>query len=150
MQHWPVDVNRKVDVLLGACLLLKMDILNKVGLMSEDYFMYTEEVDLCYRIAKAKWTNYWIPSAEIIHYGGQSTRQASREMFIHLYKSKVLFFKKHYGRTSASLYKFVLLLASLTRLIFSPLALIAQSPAREERLELAHNYRQLVKVLFTQ
>lgn len=148
MHRWPF-ANRKVDVLLGACLLVRMEVLEDIGLMSEDYFMYTEEVDLCYRIAKSNWDNYWVPKARIIHYGGQSTRQVSRQMFIHLYKSKVLYFKKHHGPASAFIYKLILLLASLSRLALSPLALLFRSSKREERLELVHNYRQLVKVLFT-
>ncbi len=149
MAHWKLDVSRQVEVLLGACLLLRKSVLDEVGLLSEDYFMYTEEVDLCYRIAQKNWKIHWVPTAEIIHYGGQSTRQASRQMFIHLYQSKILFFRKHYGRLGAFLYKIILLLTSLTRLAFSPLALLTPVPARKERLELVYNYRQLVKVLFT-
>ncbi|HNB50386.1 MAG TPA: glycosyltransferase family 2 protein [Anaerolineales bacterium] len=149
MTRWPITANRKVEVLLGACILVRTAVLDEIGLMSEDYFMYTEEVDLCYRIAKNHWQIYWVPSAEIIHYGGQSTRQVSRQMFIHLYKSKVLFFKKHYGTISAFLYKLIILSAAGFRLALSPFAFLYQSPVREARLELAHNYRQLVKVLFS-
>lgn len=149
MQDWPVNVHRKVDVLLGAFLLVRSEVFDQIGLMSEDYFMYTEEVDLCYRIMKKGWNIYWVPQAEIIHHGGQSTRQVSRQMFIQLYKSKVLYFKKHHGIFSAFIYKLILLIASLTRLALSPIAILDQSSTREQRLELAHNYRQLVKVLFT-
>lgn len=149
MHTWPTNTPRQVEVLLGACILVRAAVLDEIGLMSEDYFMYTEEVDLCYRIAKSRWQIYWVPTAEIIHYGGQSTQQVSRQMFIHLYKSKVLFFKKHYGTFSAFLYKLILLSAAGFRLALSPFAFLYQSPVREARLELAHNYRQLVKVLFS-
>lgn len=149
MQKWPTKAPRQVEVLLGACILVRAAVLDEIGLMSEDYFMYTEEVDLCYRIAKSRWQIYWVPNSEIIHYGGQSTRQVSRQMFIQLYKSKVLFFKKHYGTLSAFLYKLILLSAAGFRLALSPFAFLYQSPVREARLELAHNYRQLVKVLFS-
>jgi GT2 family glycosyltransferase len=149
MHSWPTNVPRKVEALLGACILVRMKVLDQIGLMCEDYFMYTEEVDLCYRIAQNRWQIYWVPTAEIIHYGGQSTRQVARQMFIHLYQSKVLFFRKYYGAASAFLYKIILLFAALFRLALSPFALFTPSPAREARLELARNYRQLVKVLFT-
>lgn len=150
MCQWNPDQTRKVDVLLGACILLRTQVLDEIGLMAEDYFMYTEEVDLCYRIVRGNWDIYWLPQAEIIHYGGQSTRQASRKMFLSLYQSKILYFKKHHGAFQAFLYKLILLLASLSRLALSPLALLSRSPVREERLELAHNYGQLVKALLTQ
>jgi N-acetylglucosaminyl-diphospho-decaprenol L-rhamnosyltransferase len=148
MSRWAPKKNRKVDILLGACLLMRKEALDDVGVLSEDYFMYTEEVDICYRLGRKRWEIYWLPEAEIIHYGGQSTSQVSREMFIHLYQSKILFFKKHYGNTSAFLYKLILLFVSLVRLAFTPVALFTSSPRREERLELVHNYRQLVKTLF--
>lgn len=150
MHRWSPTQKRKVDVLLGACILLRMQVFDQIGLMCEDYFMYTEEVDMCLRIVRGHWDIYWLPQAEIIHYGGQSTRQASRKMFISLYKSKLLYFKKHHGPIQALLYKIILILAALARLALSPFALLNRSPVREERLELAHNYSQLVKVLLTQ
>jgi len=148
MERWEPHTHRRVDVLLGACLMIRQEALDEVGFLSEDYFMYTEEVDICYRVGQRGWEIYWLPEAEIIHYGGQSTRQVSRKMFIHLYKSKILFFKKHYGNLSAFLYKLILLLTSLARLSLTPIAYFTRSPSREQRLELAYNYRQLVKVLF--
>ncbi|NUM47175.1 MAG: glycosyltransferase family 2 protein [Anaerolineales bacterium] len=150
MHTWPTNTPRKTDVLLGAFILVRKEVIDQIGLMSEDYFMYTEEVDWCYRIKKNNWENYWVPTAQIIHYGGQSTSQVSRQMFIHLYKSKVLYFKKHYGSLSAGVYKIILLMAALLRLALSPFAILFDSPSRKEHLELAHNYRQLVKVLFSQ
>ncbi|HLF87998.1 MAG TPA: glycosyltransferase family 2 protein [Anaerolineales bacterium] len=149
MERWETHSGRKVDILLGACLLIRKEALDEVGLLSEEYFMYTEEVDICYRLGQRGWELYWIPEAEIIHYGGQSTRQVSRQMFIHLYQSKLLFFKKHHGNVSAFLYKLILLFASLVRLSLTPIAYLSRSSLREKRLELAHNYSQLVKTLLT-
>jgi N-acetylglucosaminyl-diphospho-decaprenol L-rhamnosyltransferase len=147
MARWETHSYRKVDILLGACLMMRKEALDEVGLLSEDYFMYTEEVDLCFRLGQRGWEIYWIPEAEIIHYGGQSTSQVSRQMFIHLYQSKLLFFKKHYGSVSAFLYKLILLFTSLARLSLTPIAYLSPSSQREKRLELAHNYSQLVKAL---
>ena len=147
MSRWDHKVPRKVDVLLGACILFRNDALDEVGLLSEEYFMYSEEVDLCYRLGKGGWEVYWLPEAEMIHYGGQSTVQVSREMFIHLYQSKLLFFRKNYGSGNAFVYKMILLFSALTRLCLTPLAYVSSSTARKEKLELAHNYSQLVKVL---
>ena len=147
MENWETNTFRRVEVLLGACILFRKETLDDVGLLSEDYFMYTEEVDICYRLGQKQWEIYWIPDAKIIHYGGQSTGQVSRQMFIHLYLSKLLFFKKNYGKVSAFIYKLILLITSLIRLSFTPLAYLSRSPQREIRLELAHNYSQLVKAI---
>ena len=150
MENWDTQTNRRVEVLLGACILIRKEALDSVGLLSEDYFMYTEEVDICYRLGQKQWEIFWIPDAKIIHYGGQSTSQVSRQMFIHLYLSKVQFFDKNYGHVSAFLYRLILLSTSLVRLSLAPMAYLSPSPKREERLELVHNYSQLVKALITQ
>lgn len=147
MDAWPIDAPREVEVLLGACILARREILETIGLMDERYFMYSEEVDLCYRIAQAGWKLYWVPGAEIVHLGGQSTRQVRTEMFLRLYQGKLMYIRKHYGRGQTRLYKLVLLLASLARLGVAPVAWLERPPQREEHLALAGRYWQLIKAL---
>ncbi|MEZ4731875.1 MAG: glycosyltransferase family 2 protein [Caldilineaceae bacterium] len=97
MTTWSMDTPRPVDIVQGASLLLRRAVLEEVGLFDTDYFMYTEEVDLCHRIRRAGWQIYFVPTSCIIHYGGQSTRQAALTMFMQLYRSKILYFRKHHG-----------------------------------------------------
>ena len=85
MADWNLQKSREVDILLGACLLLRRTVLDQIGLMDESYFIYSEEVDLCYRVQQAGWHLYWVPQAQVIHYGGQSTQQVAAEMFMRLY-----------------------------------------------------------------
>jgi GT2 family glycosyltransferase len=134
----------QVDVLKGACMLLRREALELVGLFDEDYFIYTEEVDLCYRMNQAGWGMYWVPEAKVMHYEGQSTHKVAAEMFLHLYQTKILFFRKRYGLLSSLIYKLILLLAAVFRLLLSPIALFENKPRRDERLLLARNYRQLL------
>lgn len=138
---------KEVSVLQGACMLLRRDALDEVGLLDEDYFIYSEEVDLCHRLGTSGWKVYWVPQAVVMHHGGQSTSQAAGNMFLHLYGSKVLFFRKHHGSLSAQLYKLILLASALARLLVSPLAWLERSPWRERHLILARNYLRLVKAL---
>jgi GT2 family glycosyltransferase len=144
MDDWPTDVNRKVDVLLGACILCRRQALDQIGLMDEKYFMYSEEVDLCYRVRQAGWAIYWVPAAKIIHYGGQSTAQVAGEMFLRLYQGKLIYFKKHYGRATTLAYKLVILLTALSRLLLTPLAWLEHPKQRERHLALAGRYWRLV------
>lgn len=144
MAHWPVDVNRQVDVLLGACILCRREALVQVGLMDEKYFMYSEEVDLCFRIRHAGWSIYWVPEAKIIHFGGQSTIQVAGEMFLRLYEGKLIYFKKHYGVATMLAYKLVILLTALSRLVLTPLAWLERPAQRQHHLELAGRYWRLV------
>lgn len=138
---WASSPPRPVEVVQGAALLLRRAALDEVGLLDEDYFMYTEEVDVCVRLTRGGWRVYWVPQARVLHHGGQSTRQVASEMFLRLYESKVIFFRKHYGRRATFLYKVLLLLASLPRIALGWL-----QPSPQGRA-LSSNYLRLVRAL---
>lgn len=145
--QWKLDRTRDVDVLMGACFLLRRQVLDQIGLLDEDYFIYSEEVDLCLRVQRAGWRLFWVPQAQVIHYGGQSTQQAATEMFLRLYQGKILYFRKHYGRLAALTYKLILFAAALGRLFFTPLALLERKPGRQRHLALSNHYRRLLQAL---
>jgi GT2 family glycosyltransferase len=147
LERWPQDRPHRVEVVQGACLLLRRKALDDVGLLDEDYFMYTEEVDLCYRLMLEGWEILWEPRAVVIHYGGQSTQHRKTEMFIKLYESKILFFRKHHGRLSARVYKGLLLLASLPRVFLSGAGGLTGIGHQQEQRERALNYLQLLRRL---
>ncbi len=147
MERWARDTVREVDIIQGACLVLRRQALDQVGVLDEDYFMYTEEVDLCFRLTQDGWRLVWVPQARVVHYGGQSTRQTPEAMFLHLHKSKLVFFRKHHPRWVAWLYKLVLIIASLVRLILSPLVYLEPASRRADYLTLARNYRSLLRSL---
>lgn len=147
MDEWAVDVPRAVDSLMGACLMLRSTALIEVGLLDGAFFMYSEEVDLCLRLRKAGWNLFWVPHAEVMHYGGQSTKQVATPMFLQLYQSKIQYFRKHYRPPTVMAYKLVLLLASAVRLSLSPLTWLEDEEKRKRHRKLAANYTQLIKVL---
>jgi GT2 family glycosyltransferase len=144
MINWDMYTPREVDVLQGASLLLRREALDQVGLLDDQYFMYTEEVDLCYRLHKSGWKLFWVPASKIVHYGGQSTKQVATKMFLCLYQSKLIFLRKHYGRMAAQTYKLVLLIATLARLLIFPFSLLESSSKRQHHLALANQYRKLL------
>lgn len=84
-----------VDHPLGASLMVRGDTLAQVGSFDERYFMYCEEIDLCYRIKKAGSQIYCVPGAEIVHLVGQSTQQFRDTMFVALWRSRFLMFETH-------------------------------------------------------
>lgn len=147
MADWDVNLPRRVDTLLGACLMLRRRAIDAVGLLDEGYFMYSEEVDYCYRLRRAGWRLYWVPQAVVVHYGGQSTRQIATEMFLQLYQNKLRYFRKHYGRSGAFGYKLILLWASLIRLALSPLAWLEPPAQREKHQALTRRYWRLLTAL---
>ncbi len=92
---------RRVDWIQGACMLARRSAIERAGLMDEQYFMYNEETDWCMQMWRAGWEIWYLPEAQIVHYGGQSTRQVRHAMVQALYRSKVRFFRKHYGPAAA-------------------------------------------------
>ncbi len=146
---WVRTEARPVDNLLGACILLRRAALAQVGVFDERYFIYSEEIDLCFRLRRAGWQLFWLPTASIVHFGGQSTHQVAETMFLHLYRGKILYFKKHHGALTGFFYKLILLLTAVGRLAMTPLIFITDRRYRRRRWQLARRYWQLVKSLPT-
>ncbi|MFL7892992.1 MAG: glycosyltransferase family 2 protein [Anaerolineales bacterium] len=144
MDKWSIDQAVEVDVLMGACMLIRRKIFDQVGLMDEEFFIYSEEVDLCKRIRDYGWRLFWYPPATVVHYGGQSTQQVQQEMFLQLYQGKIQYFRKHRSQIEVWLYKFILFIATLARLVLTPFAYLEQSAKKSEHLELSSNYRRLL------
>ena len=102
MSWWQHNELREVDQPMGAALLVRKELLDKIGAFDETIIFWYDEVDLCYRIKQAGWKIYFLPEAEIIHYGGQAfgqwkgLRQSLRGAYIWR-QSRNYFFKKHYG-----------------------------------------------------
>ena len=147
MDFWDQSIPHQVDVILGACLLLRRHTLDKVGLMDEEYFIYSEEVDLCKRIRIAGWKLYWVPQGEVIHLGGQSTRQVPEAMFLRLYQAKLIYFRKRHGRGQAILYKLIIMTAALFRIMLVPFAWLEQPLKRQALLSMTRNYKRLLLAL---
>ncbi|UCC63976.1 MAG: glycosyltransferase family 2 protein [Anaerolineae bacterium] len=107
MTYWDFDEVREVDVIMGAFMLVRAAAIDQVGLMDERYFMYSEEVDWCYRFREKGWKIYFYPDAEAVHLGGGTTRQVRVEMLVQMYRSRIDFFRKHYGKLSTTLVKVI-------------------------------------------
>lgn len=95
------------DWVLGAALTVRREALLQVGLLDSEYFMYSEEIDLCYRVKRAGWDNFVLPSARIVHLGGESTKQTAAVMKAQLYLSKVRYFRKHHGTLAAKVMRMI-------------------------------------------
>ncbi len=85
----------EVDILVGAFMLVKRRVYNEVGGFDEDYFMYGEDIDLSYKIAKAGYKNHYLGSSTILHYKGEST-QKDEVYFDRFYGAMQIFYKKHF------------------------------------------------------
>ena len=102
-------------------MALQRDALAAVGLLDERFFIYCEEDDWCLRARKQGWRIVYHPRACVTHYGGASTEQARSSAPIHLYTSRKLYLRKHFGWAAALLYKVAVLGKSLVGLVWAVL-----------------------------
>lgn len=117
--HLNKEENHEVDVLAGAFLLTKKEVLNRVGSFDEDFFMYGEDVDLSYRIQQAGYKNYYFAGTTIIHFKGESTKRGSLNYVKMFYQAMITFVKKHYGGARAGVFQASIQLAIWARALLA-------------------------------
>lgn len=99
MSHLSWDKPGKIEVISGAFFMVRREVLDQVGLLDKDFFMYGEDIDLSYRILKGGYQNWYVP-ANILHYKGESTQKSSFGYVHVFYRAMLIFFRKHYGHLS--------------------------------------------------
>lgn len=119
--HLDKEQNHEVDVLAGAYLMVRHEVLQKVGSFDEAFFMYGEDVDLSYRIQKASYKNYYVADTTIIHFKGESTKRGSLNYVRMFYYAMSVFVKKHYGGVRAGFFNFSIQIAIWLRAAISAL-----------------------------
>ncbi|MES2389866.1 MAG: glycosyltransferase family 2 protein [Bacteroidota bacterium] len=103
--YWDHSTEREIDWAYGAVMLFSKELMDKVGVLDENFFIYAEEMDYFLRVRKAGYRSVFLPDIEIIHLGKSSSRQKRAAMFIQNYKSFYLFLKKHYSGLSYFAYR---------------------------------------------
>jgi len=117
MTYWDREDSREVDVLSGACLMIRREALEQVQYLDENFFIYGAEVDWYYRLKRLGWKVFYYAEAEIVHIGGQSTSQLKEEMGIERFRSRYRLFWKHKGRSYAWAYKALVFLITVTKVL---------------------------------
>jgi N-acetylglucosaminyl-diphospho-decaprenol L-rhamnosyltransferase len=126
----------EVDFVLGATMMLKCEVIERVGVFDEDFFMYCEEIDWAWRIRRAGWSIWCVPSARVTHYGGASSGQARPQTLRHLWESRLRLIDKHYPRWKAVLARRLIALG-MTRKLRTAAPEFAEAYAHIRRLALS-------------
>lgn len=96
------DINREnpftVDWVSGSCMLIRRQALMDTGFMDENYFMYVEDIDICFQMWKKNWKVFYYPYAEILHHTGGSTNTGKVAASVRMQKSIFYFFRKNYRK----------------------------------------------------
>jgi GT2 family glycosyltransferase len=107
----------RIDHPLGACMLISRQAYEEVGGFDPALFIYSEEIDLALRYRKAGWECWQVPQADVVHLGGQSTKQVPDKMFVHLWRSRLYLYRTHYPLVARLALSLLLVMAQLKDVI---------------------------------
>lgn len=94
-----------VEVISGACMMMKREVFERAGMFSEEYFMYAEDLDLCYKVMRLGLKNYYVGEAAVIHHGGKSSSQSTVSQWSTFMKLRAI--HKFCIKTRGSVYAFL-------------------------------------------
>ena len=137
-----------VGWLAGAALAIRKTAFDMIGGFDASFFMYSEEVDLAYRMQMAGWRVRFTPVAEVTHVGGASTAAYRAEMMTRLYNSMTHFYRKHYGTRDQAALR-VILTYFMMRNLARDRVRLALAPSDEARRTLGDDLMAWRRVLAT-
>ncbi len=143
-----LDLTCEVDEISGACLMIRRNIVNQLGLLDEKFFCYYEDVDLCYRIKNAGWKVVYFPEAKVTHYWRRSSEQAGDRAALEHYRSRYLFFQKHYGKTRLRFLKAVTISFLLMDTLRGWIRCAAGSRAKSEIQKIMDQNLKVIRMTF--
>lgn len=98
---WDRSTTREVDAVSGAALLIRATAMQQIGLLDPNFFIYSEEIDWCYRLHRGGWKVYYVPDARLTHFGGQSTAARAPQKFHDIHWASFLYYyQKHFGNAA--------------------------------------------------
>jgi len=109
----------QVDCINGVCFIVPLNVYRLVDGFCEEYFMYNEEQDLCYKITKAGYSIFFLPYKSILHYGAYNTQEALDWRFLYKRRNQVLFLKKHRSKFQALLLSLIFTTTSIPKFLMS-------------------------------
>ncbi|MBS1624900.1 MAG: glycosyltransferase [Bacteroidetes bacterium] len=115
LSYLPETETHAVDILSGAFMFFRKEVLDQIGYFDETFFMYGEDIDLSYRVLLGGYKNYYLSDTTIIHYKGESTKKGSLNYVRVFYQAMIIFAKKHFASTGAGLFSFLINMAVVFR-----------------------------------
>lgn len=112
------NVPQNVDRVLGGAMVIRKKALEEVGQMDENYFLYGEDMDICYRMKQKGWKISPIPGTKVVHFQGESSKQDLGKVILLRFKSEFVFIKKFYPAVKVMLFRILQFIGAALRLVF--------------------------------
>lgn len=134
LRTWDHAQDRCVPWVSGAAWMIRREAFDQVGGFDPSFFMYYEEVDVCFRLVQAGWQIHYSPAAQAVHVGGAATQRYLEEMTIQFFASLAHFYRLHYSRFRFLMLTLLIETIALGRLLRDRLrGQLATDPQKRER-----------------
>lgn len=111
LTYLDADSAHEVEAISGSFMAIRAEVLDEVGPLDEQFFMYGEDLDLCYRVRQAGWKIHYVPSTQIIHFKGESAKRRRYDAMRNFYQAMAIFVRKHFRSRYARLSYYLLMVA---------------------------------------
>jgi GT2 family glycosyltransferase len=129
----------------GACLMIRREVIEAIGFLDENLFLFCEDRDWCYRAREKNWDVMLLPEAQIIHYGGQSTQQNLPRGIPLYHRAQFYFVGKHLGRPALLALKFLVFWELLAKIFIRGFDFILSKGRRKSKL---YAYMESLRLIF--
>ncbi len=140
---------REVDWLMGACILVPANVVDKVGLLDEGFFMYAEDADWCRRIKDSGFKIYQLTNVSIFHFHKRVSRKSLEFTFVQLFRSLLLYHQKHSNQLTQFIIRSLIVIDMSFRLILYTLLRLFMPAEREPYAQRIRAARTVVKIATT-
>ncbi len=147
-RNWPHNTETDVSFVIGACMMFPSELIRNIGLLDDTYYIYFEDADICKKVLDAGRRVVFFPGAEIIHHGGASMKQVGEIALHNAYRSKLIFYRKHYGAHTLPLVAALDVIGAANRIAAWSLLKIIQPGQRKHYDERIGYFKRVVKWYF--
>jgi GT2 family glycosyltransferase len=140
-------VPREVDYVQGACIIVRREAIEKVGLLDEKFFMYFEETDWCFRMRLAGGRVYVCPAAQVTHFGGGEVGHYDARRLDHYHRSLLRFYRKHYAWHASIVVRILLAKRSCVRILVWGMIAVGKPALRSSALSSLRGYIRSFAIL---
>jgi len=138
------ESQKSVDMICGACMLLPSKTLNQIGLFDENFFLFAEDMDLCYRIKTAGFNIVYTPRSVVTHLKNKSVNKLSTKHFVVVPLNTYLFYTKHFSQSTATKFKIIVLIFIITQLIFWAIKNLINEPRFVNLINILRVFKKVI------
>ena len=135
MRDVPEDQLCKVEILATACMMVRKDVFDEIGLLDETFWLMSEDVDISLRMGQTGWDIYYLPDATFLHCHGESVKQSEKSIHMIIIAERYILFNKFWGKTTAYAYRITVFISSCLYFVFGVSSALFNPKSVKRRLK---------------